>query len=84
MEAGSLSPSYFRDLELYVRPGGYFAFFDPLGVQEITYGVLEDFSLALADRGLSPKSRRNALGAFRSFLGWLRKRGELLALPDFP
>ena len=84
MEASSLSPSYFRDLELYSRPGGYFSFFDKCAVHEITYGVLEDFSLELADRNLSPKSRRNALGAFRSFLGWLKKRGELHELPEFP
>ena len=35
----------------------------------------------MAARGLSPKSRRNALGAFRSFLGWLYKRSEIRELP---
>ncbi|MBW2362625.1 MAG: tyrosine-type recombinase/integrase [Deltaproteobacteria bacterium] len=38
----------------------------------------------LADRGLSAKTRRNALGAFRSFLGWLKRRGDLRDIPEVP
>jgi integrase len=46
--------------------------------------MLEDWSLWLADRGLSPKTRRNALGAFHSFLSWLRRRGDIRDVPEFP
>ena len=42
----------------------------------ITYGTLEDWSLWLADRDQSPKSRRLYLGYFRSFMGWLHRRAS--------
>ena len=35
-------------------------------------------------RGLKAKSRRSLLGAFRALVGWLRKRGELREIPEFP
>ncbi len=82
--AGSLSPSYLHQLEQLSSPSGYFAFFAGLSIFEITYGALEDFSLWLADQGLSPKSRRNYLAAFRSFVAWLHRRGELPEVPRFP
>jgi hypothetical protein len=65
------------------RQSGYL---EPLGaipLHALDYGVLEDFSLGLAGRGLSTKSRRNVLGAVRSCLGWLRRRGELPTCPSF-
>jgi len=83
-DAGERSPTYVRDLDYYGRPGGYL---EPLGtvpLHALDYGVLEDFSLELAGRGLSTKSRRNVLGAVRSCLGWLKRRGELRDLPEFP
>ena len=45
-----------------VQRDGFFS------IHEIMYGTLEDWSLWLADRGQSPKSRRNFLGYFRTFL----------------
>ena len=82
--AGERSPTYFRELERYARPRGYFSFFQGTSIYELSYGVLEDWSLWMAGRGLSPKSRRNALGAFRSFLGWLKRRRELREIPEMP
>jgi len=38
----------------------------------------------MAKRGLSPKTRLNALGAFRSFVGWLKRRGQIREIPEFP
>jgi integrase len=48
-------------------------------VSVIGYGDLER---ALPD--LSPKLRANVLGAFRSFLRWLWRQGELREMPPFP
>lgn len=80
-EGGSLSPTYLRELERYGKEHGYFSFFDELSIYELSYARVEDFSLHLCDLGLSPKTRRNVLGALHVFLGWLRKRGELEQLP---
>ena len=66
------------------RPGGYLASVVGLSIDEIDFGTLEDLSLVLAKRGLSPKSRRNVLGILRSFLGWLHKRGKIRSIPNFP
>ena len=74
VDAGDRSPTYLRELVRYARPEGHFSWWVGCSIFEIDYGGLEDWSLWLADRGLSAKSRRNVLGAFRSFMGWLRRR----------
>ncbi len=82
--AGSLSPRYLTELERLAGAEGYFAFFDDFSIHEISYGTLEDFSLWLGDRGLSPKSRRNYLAAFQAFLKWLYRRGDIARMPEVP
>jgi len=84
VKAGDLSPTYVRELARYAKPDGYFSWWAGRSIHEIDYGALEDWSLWLADRGLSAKTRRNALGAFHSVLGWLRRRGEIRDVPEFP
>ena len=84
VEAGDRSPTYLRELERYAKPGGYFSWWAGTTIFDVDYGALEDWSLWLADRGLSPKTRRNVLGAFRSFLGWLKRRREIRDLPEVP
>jgi len=84
MAAGSLSPSFVGELERLAAPGGHFSFFDGVSIHEVTYGLLEDWSLWLADRGQGPKSRRNYLGYMRSFLRWLELRGEIPKAPRVP
>jgi integrase len=84
VEAGDRSPTYVRELRRYARPDGEFAFLAGYSVNEIDFGTLEDWSLWLADRGLSAKTRRNVMGAFRSFLGWLHRRGTVREIPEFP
>ena len=85
VESGDRSPTYVGELERYVRRGGHFSFWDEVSIHGITYASLEDWSLWLARRGLSPKTRWNVIGAFRSFTGWLVRRGELTELPrDWP
>jgi integrase len=84
MEAGGLSPNFVRELERLCAPAGHFSFFDPTSIHDVTLGLLEDWSLWLADRRQSPKSRRNYLGYIRSFLRWLELRGEITKAPRFP
>jgi integrase len=81
---GTLSPGYVRELEHMAEPEGHFSFFREHSIHEISYGVLEDWSLWLADRKLSPKTRRNLLASFRAFLVWLHRRGEIRNVPEFP
>ena len=83
-EAGSLSPGYLKELERLCAPRGHFSFFEHTSIHEISFGVLEDWSLWLADRDLGPKTRRNVMGYFRAFLVWLQRRGELRQIPRFP
>jgi hypothetical protein len=78
---GSLSPLYVKELDRLARPGGHFSFLDRYSIHQMTYGVLEDWSLWLADRGQSPKSRRNLLGYMGAFLRWLERRGEIHKAP---
>jgi integrase len=82
--AGDISPTYLRDLERYARAPGYFPWWREVAVWEVTFGGLEDWSRSLAAQGLSPATRRKVLGAFRSFLTDLRRRGEIDAVPEFP
>ena len=84
MSAGSLSPNFVRELERLAAPGGQISFFDRISIHEVTYGRLEDWSIWLADRKQSPKSRRNFLGYMRSFLRWLELRGEIAKAPRVP
>ena len=82
--AGDRSPTYLRELERYGRRGGHFSWWQNRSIHEIEFGTLEDWSHWLADRGLSPKTRHNVIAAFRSFVGWLKRRRQLRELPEFP
>jgi len=85
MTAGSRSPTYLRELERYAKRGGHFDWWRGRALAEIRYAALEDWSSWLAARRLGPKTRRNVLGAFRSFLSWLELREELPGrMPRFP
>ncbi len=85
VHAGERSPTYLRELLRYARPDGHFSYLADLLPNEITYGALEDWLTWLSvERGLGPKTRANVLGAFQSFMGWLRKREEIERLPTFP
>jgi len=79
--AGDRSPTYVRELERFLQPGGHFSWWDGRSIHDVNYAALEDWSQWLADRGLSPKTRWNVLAAFRSFLGWLYRREEIRELP---
>jgi hypothetical protein len=44
---------------------------------------LRDWSIWLAKRGLGPKTRKNVLGGFRSFCGWLASERKAFDVPAF-
>jgi integrase len=84
VEAGERSPTSLREIERYaVRHWEPLLALPP---HSIRYGALEDWLGWLGEppRSLAPKTRANALAAFRAFLGWLERRGELRQLPRFP
>jgi integrase len=83
VKAGDLSPTTVREFHRLARKGGELEFFANRCVSEVTSGLLEDWSTWLAARGLSAKSRRNMLGALRTFFGWLRLRGVVQSVPVF-
>ena len=82
--AGDRSPTYLRELNRYAREDGHFSWWWGRSIHEIKFATVEDWSLWLAERGLSPKSRSNVMGAFRSFVVWLHRRGEIREVPEFP
>ena len=85
MEAGDLSPNYLTTLEHYAKPNGVMSWWDGISIHEIDYAALEDWSLWLSGRRLKPKSRRNIIGVFRSFIGWMFRRGDIREMPrDIP
>ena len=63
-KAESLSPAYLSQLEALCGDGerAYFRFFSDLSIHEINYGVLEDFSLWLADHGSRPEEPQELPG----------------------
>jgi len=79
--AGELSPEHLRNLRRECRPTGYFGPLLDRSIHSLTYGVLEDWLFGLTVKG---KTKRNAASDFHAFLSWLRRRGELSDLPDFP
>lgn len=81
---GRLSPRTLQEYARYARPQGEIGWWDSRSIYEIDEARLEDWSFALAERCLAPKTIRNVLGAFRSFTAWLVRRGGLERVPLFP
>ncbi len=84
VEAGERSPTYTASLERFAKPAGAFGFLWEISVYDLTPGDLEDWVAWLADRGVGQNTRPKIVGALRSLLGWLERRGELDRIPRFP
>lgn len=82
--AGDRSPSYLRELERYARADGHFGPLLGVSIFELRAGVIEDWARGLARAGLSPKTRRNVIGALSALLHWLVAREELGRVPHLP
>ena len=96
VSAQELSPTYVRELKRYASNNGYFSWWTGKLPSEICFASLEDWIRWLstlevrtrqgvsAGKTLNPNTRRKALDAFRTFVRWLHKRGEIENLPAFP
>ena len=62
----------------------HFSFWYGRSVWEVDPASLEEWSYWLAEKGLSPKTRRNVLAGFRSFLSWVSDRRSTFDVPRFP
>jgi len=80
--AGDISPTTLREYERYVRRE--FTYWSGVHIFAIRFGHLEDWRSWLARRDLSTKTAQNVMGAFRVFLRWLHRRGDLRSVPEFP
>jgi integrase len=85
-DAGERSPEYLAELERWCAPGGHLAaYWSQRSVHAITYAELQEWSAWMAEvRGIGPKTRHNVMAAMSSFLGWLRKTGEITVCPPIP
>jgi integrase len=77
---GDCTSSYVDHLERYGRHLGALA---DVHYQHVTFARLEDLDAALAKR-LQPKTRAHVLAALRTFLRWMKRRGMIETLPEFP
>jgi integrase len=84
VEAGERSPRTVQEYERFARPGGEISWWAGKLVGDIDSATLEDWSTWLAERGLGAKTRCHVLGAFRTFCTWLRRRKDIISIPEFP
>lgn len=84
VEALDRSPNTVREYERYARDGGELEFWEGMSVYEVDYAALEDWMHWMAKRGLKAPTRVKVVQTFRTFLGWLKRRKVIDALPDFP
>jgi len=85
VERGDRSPTYLRELQRYMHPEKYLAYWENVSIFEVRFGHLEDWLTWLStEKRLSASTRKKVLDAFRVFLRWLRKRGDIDSVPEFP
>lgn len=77
---GEVTAAYVYHLERYAAHLGPIA---DLHYAAVRFGHLEDLAGELAGR-LAPKTCQHVLGALRAFFRWMRRRGMIEAVPDFP
>jgi site-specific recombinase XerD len=85
-QAGDRSDNYLRNLERWFRPNGYFQWWSGRSLYALDETTVEDFADWLMEqkvpsgktkgKTLSGKTRRNILGAFRSFYRWAGERDK--------
>jgi integrase len=79
----SLSPNSLEAFELHALAD--ISWWADRSLSEIDLLAVDEWARWLASkRKLSPKSIKNALGAFRTFLRWLRRMERLDRVPEFP
>jgi len=83
---GDRSGNTLRDYERWCTPGpyGYLTWWCGASLFTVDEATLEDWSLWMAEKGLSAKTRRNVMAAFHTFCVWARKRRKTWEIPEFP
>jgi integrase len=82
-----LRASYVRELRRYGKgPSCYLAPLAHVPVGDLCYRHLEELDATLVARvpRISPATRRKVFDAVRGFMRWLRKIGDLHAVPEVP
>jgi len=89
--SGQRSTNTLREIRRYAGPAGHFCYWRGRTVRGLSYADLEDWHLWLSERvnpqtgkPISTKTQRNVSNAFKTFLRWLRRRGEIEDVPEFP
>lgn len=78
----TLKPETLRAYKSYTN-SHYIKFFKGIDVREIKYSHLEDFYGWLGKR-VKIKTRKNIMWALHGFLRWLKRRGVIDVMPEFP
>ena len=76
-----------REIERWADVGGdhgYLRWWDGVSLFTVDWYAVETWSLWMAERELSGKSRRNAMAALHSFCVWANHRFPTWTIPDFP
>ncbi|MBF0553426.1 MAG: tyrosine-type recombinase/integrase [Nitrospirae bacterium] len=82
-QANELSPETLRHYASYAKH--YYApNFKGLDVKEVEFHHLEAFKDKLAKKKLKIKTRRNILNGLHSFFTWLKRKGIIKEVPNFP
>ncbi|KJU87632.1 integrase family protein [Candidatus Magnetobacterium bavaricum] len=81
-QADELSPDTVRHYQSYAK-WHFIAFFKGLDVKEVEFHNIENFKDKLPKK-LKIKTRRNILNALHSFFTWLRRKGIIKEVPNFP
>ncbi len=81
-QADELSPETIRHYKSYVK-NHFIPFFKGLDVKEVEFHHIENFKDQLP-KSLKIKTRRNTLNALHSFFTWLRRKGIIKEVPNFP
>lgn len=72
VQVGERQPRTLAELERWAKPDGHFTWWQGKHLADVSRASVEEWSLWLAtERKLSPKTRRNVLAGFHSFLGWI-------------
>jgi len=87
VRAGERSGNSLREIERWADVGGdhgYLRWWDGVSLFTVDWYAVETWSLWMAERGLSGKTRRNVMAAFHSFCVWANHRFPTWTIPDFP
>jgi integrase len=76
------APSHLREIERYIRVH-YLPFWSDYDFRKIKAGDIEDFYMQFP-KHLSPKTKKNILTEFKTFLYWLKRREVIVRIPEFP